>query len=223
MPHAKPIPPPPDILDRLHRELTDHLLERVKRYARRRVGAKRVAGIPCFDPDLEAEHMATEAAALTVLGHRTWNPSVPLFQHLCGVVRSVSAEAIEHHNRVHTDVLGRLSLDDSHGDDAKLDARLVRDHGSDHARRPARAVSLADARDQLVAGLRVLARGDAHVTMLLDAYESGCEERADVLDVTGMSESAYRNARRRLDRMVDALPDTLKDGAMDALEVSYGY
>ena len=218
-----PAPPGPELLDRLHHELTDHLLERVKRYARRRVGAKRVAGIPCFDPDVEAENMATEAATLTILGHRNWNPSVPLFQHLCGVVRSVSAEAVEHHNRLHTDVLGRLSLEDSHGDDAKLDLQLARNHGNEHTQRPKRAATLADARDQLVASLRIMARGDDHVTMLLTAYEVGCEDRADVLDCTGMSAADYRNARRRLDRLVDALPDTINDGAIDALEVSYGY
>jgi hypothetical protein len=218
-----PAPPGPEVLDRLHLELTAHLLERVKHYARQRVGAKRVAGIPCFDPDVEAEHMATEAATLTILGHRTWNPSVPLFQHLCGVVRSVSAEAVEHHNRLHTDTLGRLSLEDSHGDDAKLDLQLARDHGSEHTQRPKRAATLADARDHLVESLRIMSRGDDHVTMLLDAYQSGCEERADVLDCTGMSADEYRNARRRLDRLVDALPETIKDGAVDALEVSYGY
>ena len=76
----KPAPPAPALLDRLHHELTDALLERVKRYAMRRVGAKRVAGIPCFDDELEAEHMATEAATLTVLGHRAWDPEVDLFK-----------------------------------------------------------------------------------------------------------------------------------------------
>ena len=223
MTDALPIPPAPELLDRLRHELTPHLLERVKRYARQRVGAKRVAGIPCFDPDVEAENMATEAATLTILGHRNWNPSVPLFQHLCGVVRSLSTEAIEHHNLLPTDPLGRFSLEDSHGDDAKLDLQLARDHGTERTQRPKRAATLADARDHLVEGLRVMSRGDAHVTMLLDAYQSGCEDRADVLDCTGMSEAEYRNARRRLDRLVDALPETIKEGAVDALEVSYGY
>lgn len=88
---------------------------------------------------------------------------------------------------------------------------------------PKRAATLAVARDHLVEGLRIMSRGDDHVTMLLDAYQSGCEERADVLDCTGMSADEYRNARRRLDRLVDALPETIKDGAIDALEVSYGY
>ncbi len=216
------IPPAPEVLDRLHLELTDHLLARVKLYARRRVGAKRAAGIPCFDANLEAEHMATEAATLTVLGQRTWNPEVSLFVHLCGVVRSLSTEAVKHHQRLPTEVFRRPSFEDSQGDDVEFDAKLAQ-RGSERTLRPKRAATLADARDQLLVGLRVMSRGDAHVTMLLDAYEAGCEERVDILDCTGMSAADYRNARRRLDRLVVALPDTIRDGAIDALEVSYGY
>ena len=217
-----PMPPAPEVLDRLRMELNDELLERVKLYARQRVGAKRVAEIACFDTDDEAENMATEAATLTVLGHRTWNPCVPLFEHLCGVVRSVSSDQIAHQHLYRHDVIGRLSLDESHGDDVALDQKLTF-HNEDRARRPKAVASFADARDRVMSCLRIALRGDHHVTQLLDAYEAGCEDRAEVLDCTGMSEHDYKNARRRLDRAIDALPDNINTEALDALEVSYGF
>lgn len=219
---SPPIPPAPDVLDRLRMELNDELLERVKLYARQRVGAKRVAEIPCFDTDVEAENMATDAATLTVLGHRTWNPCVPLFEHLCGVVRSVSSDEIAHAHLGHYDVIGRLSLDESHGDDVALDCKLTV-YNADRARRPKAVATFADTRDRMMEVLRIACRGDHHVTQLLDAYEAGCEDRAEVLDCTGMSENDYRNARRRLDRAIDALPDNIHTEALDALEVSHGF
>jgi hypothetical protein len=217
-----PIPPAPEVLDRLRIELNDELLERVRRYACQRVGAKRLADIACFDTDDEAENMAAEAATLTVIGHRTWNPSVPLFEHLCGVVRSVSSDQIAHQHLYRHDAIGRLSLDESHGDDVALDQQLTI-HNEDRARRPKAVASFADARDRVMSCLRIACRGDHHVTQLLDAYESGCEDRAEVLDCTGMSPSDYKNARRRLDRAIEALPDNINTEALDALEVSYGF
>lgn len=217
-----PIPPAPDVLDRLHRELTDDMLDRVQRYALRRVGAKRVAGLSCFDDELEAEHMATDAATLTILGHRTWDLNVPLFEHLCGVVRSTSSNEIKQHKKIPRATLGRLSMDDSHGADADLDAQLTT-LGAMDIQRPTHAFTLADARDHLVTSLRLMSRTDAVVTQLLDAYRSGAEDRAEVLECTGMTEGQYRNARRRLDRLIEALPEHIKDGAADALEVSYGF
>jgi hypothetical protein len=217
-----PIPPAPDVLDRIHLELTEGLLQRVKRYALRRVGAKRVAGLACFDDELEAEHMATDAATLTILGHRTWDPRVPLFEHLCGVIRSTSSDEIEHHNKFTRTVVGRLSMDESHGDDAELD-RQLNQRGAIDIQRPAHVFTLADARDHLVTSLRFMSRTDAQVTKLLDAYRSGCEDRADVLACTNMTADEYRNARRKLDRLLEALPEHIKEGAADALEVSYGF
>ncbi|MCA9675167.1 MAG: hypothetical protein H6708_27790 [Kofleriaceae bacterium] len=137
-------------------------------------------------------------------------------------MRSLSSYEVTRHKRLQTTPVGRLSLEDSHGDDAQLDAAMTC-NGNERTRRPKRAASLVEASDQLLAGLRILARGDAQVTQLIDAYEAGCEERADILGCTDLTEAQYRNARRRLDRMVEALPTTIRDGAADALEVSYGY
>jgi hypothetical protein len=119
-------------------------------------------------------------------------------------------------------VIGRLSLDESHGADVALDVKLTV-FNEDRARRPKAVATFADARDRVMSCLRIACRGVAHVAQLLDAYEAGCEDRAEVLDCTGMSESEYRNARRRLDRAIDVLPNNINTEALDALEVSYGF
>lgn len=218
----QPTPPPPEIATRLRRELTAEMLGRVTKYARRRVKLKRRAGIPCFDTDAEAEDLATEAASLTVLGQRVWDPDVSLFQHLCGVVRSVSSDEIRKHHLAPRQLLRRPSMEESSDGQAKRDAQLVH-HGTHRAAQPKRMVSMTDAGERLVSSLRVLAHNDRHVRLLLDAYVDGCDDAEEARDHAGLTAEEARNARRRLDRMMEELPKKFEEGAQDALEVSYGY
>lgn len=218
----QPTPPTPEIAALLRRELTSELLERVTKYALRRVKVKRRAGVPCFDNDAEAENMATDAATLTILGHRPWDPAVPLVRHLCGVVRSVSSDEVRHQRRAKPRTIHPASMDESHDDHAKIDAQMVR-HGSHRSAWPKRMVSLTDARDRLVGPLRVLAHNDKHVSRLLDAYVDGCDDPIEAREHAGLTRDEMRFARRRLDRMLEELPKKIEEGAQDALEVSYGY
>ena len=214
-------PVPPVVLERLRRELTQELLGRVAGYACRRVGVLRKSGLPCLkDPRLQAEELAQDAAVQTVLGHRTWNPEVPLFQHLCGVVRSETTAASRQRARQRNAPIEEMRWDDSHDGDIKVAAELAR-RGSARSARPRHDVSLTDANHRLTAALRIAARGDQDVLHLLDAYQAGAHAPTDVQSATGLNRKRYINARRRLDRMIDALPDALIEGTHDALEVSY--
>lgn len=218
-----PDPPPPEIADRLRRELTPEILERVAKFARRRIGVKRRNGVPCReDADMEAEDMAINAATLTVLGQRAWNPSVELFTHLCGVVRSVSSDDIAHHVKQPTRPLHVVAMNDSSDGIHAVDAEAAL-FNAPRAAKPKRMVTLTDASNRLRGGLRVLARGDEEVKKLLDAFEDGCEDGGEARRYARLTIEAYRNARRRLDRMIEALPENLDEDAHDALEVSYGY
>jgi len=60
-----------------------------------------------------------------------------------------------------------------------------------------------------VTRLRELAgQEDAHVPLVLDAFEAGAITKADVLHFTGLSDKEYRAARKRLMRLVAKLaPD----------------
>ncbi len=218
----QPIPPAPEIAAKLRHELTAKVLESVAKYALRRVKFKRRSGVPCFDNEHEAENMATDAATLTILGHRPWSPEVPLVRHLCSVVRSVSSDEVRHQRRAKPRTIQVAPSEDGHDGHAKLDALMVR-HGSHRSAWPKRMVSLTDARDRLLAPLRVLSHNDPHVRRLLDAYEDGCDDPVEAREHAGLSRDEMRFARRRLDRMLEELPKKIEEGAQDALEVSYGY
>lgn len=221
-----PIPLAPALLKRLERELTDTLMTRVTSYARSRIPMKRRVGVACFDNSAdEAEVMAQDAITLTILGHRVWNPDVDLFTHLCGVIRSESTrEKRNAEKRGHHLPVDAMRLDESY------DGKLIKDHaemsnraGSDATARPRRVASIADAARRFLAELRPHAHRDPHVRMLLDAYESGCKSRKDVLAMTDLSPDEYRNARRKLDRMIQNLPTTFNEGVLDALEYTHDH
>lgn len=218
-----PAPLSPPLLKRLERELTPELLDRVRRFARTRVMAKRRAAVPGYDdPDDEAEILARDAVGLTILGHRPWDPERPLFTHLCRVVRSESSVDIRRASKFHLGSFDEIPMDDSVGDGDRLHVKATHEAPTALSR-PRRNVTLTDAKRRLLDALRGLVHRDPAVTMLLDAYESGCTGRRDILDVTGMSPDTYRNARRKLDRMLAALPDNLNESAFDALEISHGF
>jgi len=222
-PDVEPIPLSPALLSRLERELTDPLVDRLRRFALTRVAIKRRRGVPCFEKaEDEAEIMAQDAVTLTVLGHRQWHPEVDLYTHLWGVIRSESSKEAAHAKKFcHTSV-DALSMDESHGGDAGIHADITRG-GPDSWSRPGHIVSAHDANRRLLDQLRVLSHREPTVAMLLDAYEAGCTTRKEVLAATQMSPGDYRNARRKLDRMIAALPDNLNEGAHDALEITYDY
>jgi hypothetical protein len=219
--HA-PLPLPPVLLERLRRELTDPLKARVLAFAKTRVGVLRSARIPTLDdPEQEAEILVQDAVTSTILGHRRWEPDLPLYDHLCGVVRSETGNRAAHARKHrHVSVQAR-NLDESSDGSAKLHARITQKAPTSLAR-PGRNVSTGDAARKLCQRLREHALGKpATVRMLIDAYESGCEDRKDILDATEMTADEYRNARRILDRMLAALPDDFHDGALDALEITH--
>jgi hypothetical protein len=55
------------------------------------------------------------------------------------------------------------------------------------------------------------------VLALIEAYQAGCQERAEVIEHTGMSVQEFVNARRRLDRLLAALPDQMQNDVEDSL------
>lgn len=218
-----PIPLPPALLERLRRELNEPVRKRVLAFAKQRVAVLRHARIPTAeDAAREAEILVQDAVTATILGHRRWDPSLPLYDHLCGVIRSETGNRAAHARKHrHLPVQAR-NLDESSDGDAALHAKMT-SQGPTSLARPGRIVSTADAARRLCQRLRQQARGKpTAVTKLIDAYESGCESRKDVLDVTDMTEDEYRNARRILDRMLAALPEDFHDGARDALEITHG-
>lgn len=219
-----PIPLAPQLLERLERELTDELIDRLVGYAEVRVLVKRRCGVPGYERKRdEAEVMVQDAIALTIIGHRTWNPEVDLYDHLCGVLRSESTK--EAAQALHRKV---EALAHAPNDGEREDVTDERKETSQHdqpvrAMRPRSMMALTEAKRRLIEPLRIMARREPLVGMLLDAYESGCSTKREVRAVTGMTHDEYRSARRKLDTMLTHLPDNLSEGAHDAMEITYDY
>ncbi len=71
--------------------------------------------------------------------------------------------------------------------------------------------------DDVVEALLLLAGGDDDVVQLLDAYGRGHVDRHSMLRATTLSSTAYHNARRRLLRLVEQLPQHVRDAAIEAM------
>jgi len=188
-------------------QLTHELGERVKAYAKRRacyVEAK--AGIR--DPAIALD-LYHDAITDTWTGDLTWDPYRGTLElHLKGVIKRRSFHQVRHLERfarVRTDV-------PSESLDREMSQALADDRaGSEGA-------DLRDVVDKLVDAMMSLATDDEEVTSLLRAYANHDTERGDIRIATGLSSSAYHNARRRMLRLRDRLPQELREIAIDAMQ-----
>lgn len=127
----------------------------------------------------------------TYLGVLAWDPAVvSLLTHLRWVIRSRTSKAYRRARRFPHDELNP-------DDDCFLDLEAEARH---ELRR--RAQEVLDA-------FRHLAAGDAHVLLLLAAYEESLTRRGEVLAFTGLTHHEYLAARHRLARMRNDIPNRL--------------
>ncbi len=69
----------------------------------------------------------------------------------------------------------------------------------------------------MIDALYQLAAGDEAIVQILDCYGRGLLDRRDILRATGMTASTHHNAKRRLLRLVELLPQDLRDEAIRAM------
>ncbi len=204
--------PPAGWRAEFEKQATRDMMERVTRYARRRVKMIERVGRK-IDP-LYARELVQDALGDTLEGRRTWDPErTTLLAHLMGVVHSRSGHAM-----VRAATLRHRSIDDS-ADDNSVDGRPIEAEASHtlarHASVPEELI-VAHARSSADA-LRRSCAGDATMCQLLDAFEQGKVERRDVMEFTGMSAKTYDNARHRLFRLVAKLPADMHERAAELL------
>ena len=65
--------------------------------------------------------------------------------------------------------------------------------------------------------LREIATDDEEAIQILDSYLAGLTERAPICRSTGLTKAAYHNAHRRLKRLAENLPATLRAAVLAAL------
>jgi hypothetical protein len=71
--------------------------------------------------------------------------------------------------------------------------------------------------DDVVAKLYELAGDDTEVVQILECFANDQIERRDIMRVTGLDRLDYHNARRRLVRLVEQLPNDLRERAIRAM------
>ena len=213
---AVPTPLSPARLEQLERELTNDLLSDVRRWAEQRAFVQRRGAVVAFaDREHEAEVLVQDAIGLTVLGERQWPDGVPLYTHLCWIVRSLSSDAVKHAKR-RAKAGAALDVDDAPGDPDLAAPRTA------SSRRGLRGRAMIEAVRRVLVPLRMHAGHDPLMTKLLDAYESGCTTRREVIAATSFTSNEYQNARRKLDRVLAKLPEPTLTGVRDAMEITYG-
>ena len=151
-----------------------------------------------------ARELYQDAVTDTWLGDVTWDPAkAPLELHLKRTIRSRSAARVEHLVQFPEDRVRTLRLD--------METKM-----SD-AMEVGRTTDLTNYVDDVVAKLYDLARDDAEVVQILDCFANDQIERCDIIRVTGLDRLAYHNARRRLVRLVEQLPNDLRERAIRAM------
>jgi hypothetical protein len=71
--------------------------------------------------------------------------------------------------------------------------------------------------EDVVTRLYELAKDDIEVVQILDCFSCDQIDRRDIMRVTGLDRLAYHNARRRLVRLVELLPNDLRERAIRAM------
>jgi DNA-directed RNA polymerase specialized sigma24 family protein len=196
----------PEMLEAFERGLTEQVLERLLSFAKRRVAMLAKAGLRQTQDD--ARSMVQDAITDTLTRVVTWEPErVGLETHLRLVIRTRSLNRLTQARRT-----PHKSMEDS------VDGELTTAAASAVASTlPQDALAVGEVATQVMASVRARAAGDRSVLALLDAYGDGCHERAEVLELTGMSVSEFVNARRRLDRMLAGLSEEMQDNVRDTL------
>lgn len=196
-----------DYMDAIEDALTDEVWRRVAAFARRREKLMRRAGLA-----YEVEEGVMDAVSDTVLGERRWRPEAcSLDVHLCGVIRSRTSAAIERSLRVRDVPVAARATGEPR---AVVEERLAMAAGRPEG---LEGTVLVDQARQTLAALRAAAgeANDRQVLVLLDAWAEGETEREAVCEVLGLSVKVYKNARQRLMRMVQRLPEELRGGLAD--------
>jgi hypothetical protein len=181
----------PTLRARFDAEATPVLLDKLHRVARARVRV--YAGRTHHVSESDAEDIVMSCLADTMDGTLRWDPAKkPLEPHLLDAIRF----------RVRD--LARKRLRELQQVDVR-DAEAAAVSADDRARELGRLVT------EVVVSLEERIGDDHDVALLLDAMvRHRALERAEILKETRMSKAAYRNARRRLDRILLQLPADLR-------------
>ncbi len=190
-------------------QATSGVLDKVHRAARARmhVYAGRTQHVNAGD----VEDVVQTIIIDTLNGTLSWDhEKKPLLQHLLDSVRFRVRNDARRRWRDKT----RYEVLDEDATDASVGDSMI---AGEAPAQPDDELATRRITDQLVAELRLRIAGDCDVERLFDAIVTeSVLDRAEIMAVTGMSATTYKNARRRLNRILLQLPPEIRDAVMSA-------
>lgn len=185
-----------------HQVATPTFFDAMWRYAERR--ARMLAHVKKVHEGYAAE-LVQDVLDDTLEGRIAWDPlRVTLAKHVMDAVKSRS----RHHYR---QACRRRHHSLDSGGEAMLDevAASERENEAERAERTRGTAAILGL-------IRDRAGEDVEVGLLLDAYEHGAHTRSEVLAVVALTKLQYDAARKRLDRLIEELPNQLVKSARTA-------
>ena len=183
-------------------QLTGEMVASVMIYAKKR--AEWIQRITKRHDNYLARELYQDAVSDTWLGDVKWDPAkVPLELHLKRTIRSRSAARVEHLVQFPEDRVRTLKLEM----ETKMSDAMEVGQSND----------VSSYVDDVVAKLYDRARGDTEVIQILDCFAVDQVDRRDIMRVTRMDRVTYHNARRRMVRLVEDLPNDLRERALRAM------
>ena len=121
------------------------------------------------------------------------------------VIQWQTRNARRRHGRVR-----HASFDDSRDDSSSDGRRLVNEASLLRSAAAPSTSELCEAAGRVLEEVRALAGGDTDVVRIVDTIQAGETEHGALIKATGLRAAKFRNARRRLGRIVARLPATTK-------------
>lgn len=184
-------------LDAFQQQTTATLIDKLRKYARRRARYVATSGYK-VDKYFERE-LVQDVVTDTWSGVLRWDPArCTLKKHLCKAIRTRTHKL--HERRIKSP---HIYI----GDGTKPSRRAERDASTvvADAEYPMQRIFAREVLEQV----RAAAAGDKDVLRILDAYQAGAETRDDVLALAKMKERTYHNAHIRLMRIVQNAIDCM--------------
>jgi hypothetical protein len=216
MPKKKPVEQSAEWKAVFQRDLTDDVYARVLGYAEK-ISLKLhiIEGIT--DPGY-AKSLVLDAVGDTLRGIRQWYPARrSLHSHLCSVVQSRAYHDTQRAiRRPHIAYHEPDDIDEQTGEVSLAETEMSLRRDEDHSR-PEGAVVRAELFRRFCRTLRTLAADDAELVSLIDAYTTGCDNRAEVMKRLSWTLSKFVNVRRRLNTLLGRLPEDLRAAAFETV------
>jgi hypothetical protein len=186
--------------------MTQEVIDELRRYAQERAKLVCRAGRPV--PETYARELVDDVHADICVGDLPWDPQHKLLDQLKAAIKKRTWLEIRHARRV-----SFVSLEEAANDEAT----------SSEMEEILAPVSRADCDPILLSTVcrqlrsLVLASCDVDAAAIVKCWSDGFMDKDEVMTLTGLTETAYECARRRLRRANRSLTSELREAAHDLL------